>query len=124
MALCQDLPHGQRHEAIHGGYYANKRKPTNLPASIRQRLLSLSRDRSEFPQAAPTAFTEEFAGNPDKGMQWNAFLSRNRLDAGGMVLTQSIQEIRLFLMPPMLDLANGQEFEETWPAGGPWVSKR
>jgi hypothetical protein len=79
--------------------------------------------RSEFPQAAPTAFTEEFAENPDKGTQWNAYLSRNRLDAGGMVLAQIIQEIRLFLVKPMSAAADGQEFEETWPAGGPWLAR-
>lgn len=79
--------------------------------------------RSEFTQATPTAFTEEFAGNPDKSTQWNAFLSRNRLDAGGMDLAQIIQEIRLFLMTPMIAAADGQELEATWTAGGPWVAK-
>jgi predicted nucleotidyltransferase component of viral defense system len=78
----------------------------------------------EFPQTAPTALTEEFTGNPDKGMQWSAFLSRSRLDAGGMDLAQIIQEARLFLMPPMTAAANGQEFEETWSAGGPWAAER
>jgi predicted nucleotidyltransferase component of viral defense system len=48
------------------------------------------RRRSELPHTAPTAFTEEFAGNPDKNTQWNAFLSRNRLDAGGIGLMQVI----------------------------------
>lgn len=80
--------------------------------------------RSELPHTAPTAFTEEFAGTPDKGVQWNAFLSRNRLDAGGMGLMHVIQEIRVFLMPPMLAAANAQKFEQAWPAGGPWIAKR
>jgi predicted nucleotidyltransferase component of viral defense system len=84
---------------------------------------TFQRRRSELPHAAPTAFTEEFAGNPDKGAQWNAFLSRNRLDVGGLGLSQIVRQIRLFLMPPMIAAANGQEFEETWPAGGPWVAK-
>jgi predicted nucleotidyltransferase component of viral defense system len=79
--------------------------------------------QSEFPQAAPTAFTEEFVQNPDKSTQWNAFLSRNQLDAGGMDLAQIIQEIRLFMMKPMSAAAEGQEFKETWPAGGPWIAQ-
>ena len=82
------------------------------------------RRRSELPYTAPTAFAEEFAGNPDKGVQWNAFLSRNRLDANGMGLVHVIQEIRVFLMPPMLAAANAQEFEQAWPMGGPWVADR
>jgi predicted nucleotidyltransferase component of viral defense system len=80
------------------------------------------RRRSELPHIAPTAFTEEFAGNPDKGTQWNAFLSRNRLDVGGMGLMQVIQEIRRFLMPPVIAAAGGQEFEQMWPVGGPWAA--
>jgi hypothetical protein len=56
-------------------------------------------------------------------MRWNAFLSRNRLDAGGMDLEQIIQEIRLFLMTPMIAAADGKELAATWPAGGPWVAK-
>ena len=85
---------------------------------------TFQRRQSEFPQAAPTAFTEEFAQNPDKSTQWNAFLSRNRFDADGMDLAQIIQEIRLFLMKPMSAAAEGQEFEETWPAKGPWIAER
>ena len=85
---------------------------------------TFQRRRSRLPHTAPTAFTEEFAGDHDKGRQWNAFLSRNRLDAGGMVLTQIIRQIRLFSMAPMIAAAHGQEFEEMWPAGGPWVAKR
>jgi hypothetical protein len=78
--------------------------------------------RSGLPRTAPTAFTEEFAGNPDKGLQWNAFLSRNRLDVGGLGLTRIIRQIRLFLMPPMIAAASRQELEESWAAGGPWVA--
>jgi predicted nucleotidyltransferase component of viral defense system len=85
---------------------------------------TFQRRRSELPHTSPTAFTDEFAGNYDKGRQWNAFLSRNRLDVGDMVLTQIIRQIHLFLMPPILAAANKQEFEEMWPARGPWVAKR
>ena len=83
---------------------------------------TFQRRRSELPHTAPTAFTGEFAGDSDKGMQWNAFLSRNRLDAGGCGLKQIIRRLDLFLMPPILAAANGREFEKTWPAGGPWVA--
>ena len=50
--------------------------------------------------------------------------SGNRLDAGGMGLMHVIQEIRLFLVPPMLAAANAQEFEQAWPVGGPWIATR
>jgi len=71
---------------------------------------TFQRRRSEIPNTAPTALTEEFATDHGKGTQWHAFLSRNRLDAGRMALAQIIQQLRLFLMPPVIAAANGQEF--------------
>jgi hypothetical protein len=56
----------------------------------------------------------------DKHAQWHAFLSRNRLDVGGLDLKQIIPQIRLFLIPPLIAAANGQSFEESWAAGVPW----
>ena len=113
----------------------NMRQPTNRPASIRQRLLNLSRDRGEDFNLTLTRYgTERLlyrlsqSERADhfvlKSTQWNAFLSRHRLDVGAMGLTQIIRRIRLFLMPPMIAAASGQEFRETWPAGGPWVATR
>jgi hypothetical protein len=84
---------------------------------------TFQRRGSKLAHTAPTALTQEFAGDPDKNLQWEAFLSRNRLDVDGMDLAQIIQQIRLFLMPPVIAAASGQAFEETWPAGGPWVAE-
>jgi predicted nucleotidyltransferase component of viral defense system len=83
---------------------------------------TFQRRRSELPQAVPIALTEEFAGDSAKSTQWRAFLSRNQLDVGGIGLTQIMQEIGLFLIPPVIAAASGQEFEETWPEGGPWIA--
>jgi predicted nucleotidyltransferase component of viral defense system len=85
---------------------------------------TFQRRGSEIPHTAPTALTDEFGETPDKAIQWNAFLSRNRLDAGGLNLPQVIRQIRLFLMPPMTAAAAGQEFEGQWSAGGPWQENR
>ena len=84
---------------------------------------TFQRRRSGLPRTTPTALTDEFADNPDKATQWNAYLSRTRLDAGGMDLAQIIQEIRMFLMRPMIAAAEGRAFAEAWPAGGPWMAK-
>ena len=76
----------------------------------------------ELPRTSPTAFTEAFAQDPIKLRQWGAFLSRNRLDAGGLSFSQVVAEIRLFLMPVILAAANGQELDADWPEAGPWVA--
>src|SRR5581483_2043576 len=48
VALCQGLPGRERHKAIHrGDSVVSKEKPTNISASVRQRLLNLARQRNE-----------------------------------------------------------------------------
>lgn len=85
---------------------------------------TFQRRHTVFPRAIPIALTEEFAGNPDKGTQWKAFLSRNRLDAGDRDLVQIVREIQLFVMPPMSAAAHGYEFKAMWPVGGPWLVEK
>lgn len=74
----------------------------------------------EMPRTAPAAFTEAFAKDPAKRKQWDAFLSRNRLDVGRLSFTEIVVEIRQFLMPVILAAARGEELEAAWPPGGPW----
>lgn len=82
---------------------------------------TFGRRRTGIPRSAPTALTDEFASDPGKDRQWDAFLSRNQLNAGGLTLGQVIKQIRDFLMPPVIAAADGQELWEMWPAGGPWA---
>jgi predicted nucleotidyltransferase component of viral defense system len=82
------------------------------------------RRHGELPDTTPLALTKEFARNPDKRVQWNAFLSRNRLQIGDMDLSQIVQEIRIFLIAPMSAATRSQPFREVWPAGGPWIPER
>ena len=60
----------------------------------------------ELPHTVPTAFTEEFAGDPDIATEWNVFLSSHRLDVGDLGLLPIIRQICLFLMPPMIATAH------------------
>lgn len=73
-----------------------------------------------IPSAAPIALTPEFSEHPDKIKQWQGFLGRNRLDAGGADLSVVIDTLGAFLMPPLLAAGKGQALEAHWPAGGPW----
>jgi hypothetical protein len=71
----------------------------------------------------PTALTGEFAEHPDKVNQWQAFLSRNRLEVGDASLTHILSALHDFLMPPWQALAAGQQFIAAWAAQGPWLVK-
>jgi predicted nucleotidyltransferase component of viral defense system len=82
---------------------------------------TFARRRTAIPRATPVALTEAFALEPDKMTQWSAFLSRNRLDVGGVEFADVIQQLRRFLEPCLSALADGREWDKTWPEGGPWV---
>ncbi len=113
---------------------------SNLPASVRQRLLNLSRlfdfegallakaIRATFerratpvPASTPIALSSRFATDAQKIVQWQAFLSRSRLDIGSESFEQVVADLVLFLGPPMRSVAAQISFPELWLRGGPWT---
>jgi hypothetical protein len=86
----------------------------NLAASVRQRLLSLSRKRAE--PFVPLALTQEFATL--KTGQWNAFIQRNKLSAEAF--PRLIDAIHTFATPPLLASSAGERFPSYWSPGGNW----
>ena len=84
-----------------------------LQVSLRRRVLpSLSE--------LPVAFTDEFAQDKDKNIQWNAFLRRLGKSPAALPLQKVVMKIRNFLSPVLHALAAGTEFNESWAPGGPW----
>jgi len=51
------------------------------------------------PSVTPGAWTEEFAGNPAKVIQWRAFLRKNSLDAAPKDFSVTVARIAAFLRP-------------------------
>lgn len=76
--------------------------------------------QTPFLSVSPLALTPEFGQHPDKIKQWQGFLRRNRLDAGGVDLPDIITALAAFLMPPLLAAGKGQALAAHWPADGPW----
>jgi predicted nucleotidyltransferase component of viral defense system len=81
---------------------------------------TFSRRRTEIPESAPVALTEEFSTDSDKTTQWRAFLRRSGLENTVVDLPQIIEELRLFLIPPLQAAASGGSFNFEWTRGGPW----
>ena len=73
-----------------------------------------------IPKDTPIAITEEFFSDTDKNTQWQAFLRNSRLDEKDLTLSQIIDDIRRFLMPPVIAAANNRPFTKSWAAGGSW----
>ena len=76
-------------------------------AVLRQAIgATLSRRGTDIPKGVPFGLTDAFATDPQKQMQWQGFLKKNRLEA--LSLNQVVADLRKFLMPPLQELASGQ----------------
>ncbi len=88
---------------------------------VRAIAATFGRRQTPLPQSAPVAFTTEFSESPDKIMQWQAFVRRNRIDADNAGLPRVITELTIFLMPPLQAAAEELPFYAIWEPGGPWI---
>ena len=60
---------------------------------------TFERRKTAVPSAVPVGLSEAFAIDPDKSVQWRAFVRKNRLDIGEKSLSDVVASIREFLMP-------------------------
>lgn len=81
---------------------------------------TFNRRRTEILGSAPVALTDEFSMDRDRVTQWKAFLKRTGLENTAVDLPQTIEELRLFLIPPLQAAASGADFNLEWARGGPW----
>lgn len=82
---------------------------------------TFDRRNTDIPHETPTTLTEEFFSNQDKIIQWKAFLKRSKLEDISVDLSQVINELCKFLLPPTIAVANNVTFNQLWTDGGPWV---
>ena len=85
---------------------------------------TFDRRRTEIPGAIPAGLSSEFARDPEKGTQWMAFLNRSGLDKMPVELPQIIDELKVFLIPPLNAAARGIDFNFYWIKGGPWSTEK
>jgi hypothetical protein len=74
----------------------------------------------------PVAFGEEFTRDPDKQVQWVAFLRRHNLSQQHTIprtLSSVTALIATFLRPVLDALVAGVMFKQHWPPGGPWSAQ-
>lgn len=83
------------------------------------------RQRGTPVPAAPTAFGDAFVGDPERQVQWAAFLRRYRLSRAAGVpatLREAMDVITAFLTPVLAAVSDGRRFKKRWSPGGPWMS--
>lgn len=78
------------------------------------------RRRIAFPTSTPFTFTPAFYDDPQKQVQWAAFVRKSRPDAQLENLTTIIAEISVFLSPVMESLQLDAPFENMWLPNQGW----
>ena len=69
--------------------------------------------------ATPAGLTSRFGRDPGKQRQWEAFVSKNRIDAS-LGFEAWVLRVAFFASPVLAALSRGAEFTGRWRAGGPW----
>ena len=81
------------------------------------------RRQTALPAQTPVALSEEFATDPARRTQWEAFLRRTGVqDRVG--LAEVVLVLHDFLMPPTAAVSNGDPFEMVWEDGRHWQAIR
>jgi predicted nucleotidyltransferase component of viral defense system len=93
------------------------------PALSRAIAATFRRRKTEVPAIPPLALTEAFSTDPQKTKQWSAFIKKGKLEPSGPSLRQVCAFLDQFLMPVSSAASANLEFEDHWPAGGPWSPK-
>jgi hypothetical protein len=73
---------------------------------------TFGRRNTTFPATTPIALTQEFAINPAKQRQWEAFLNKATLPAAD--LTEIVALIERLLVPVVAAVAAGDSMDSTW----------
>ena len=79
---------------------------------------TFERRGTPLPDAAPVALSAEFV--EERASQWSAFLRRSGL-SGSSDLSDVIDLLARFLLPPSSAVAASEPFVLRWPPGGDWV---
>jgi hypothetical protein len=84
---------------------------------------TFERRQTPLPSDQPLALTEEFAADPQKRLQWDAFVGRIR-GADQPDLSEAIVTLRAFLWPALVAAATDGPWQRRWEPGGPWTEAR
>ena len=101
-----------------------RKKPANMAASVRQRLLNKARtDKRPFNEllqyfAEVTAFSDDFVQN--KSSQWKAFRNKLRIDTIPTEFVDVVALLRKFIVPITEKIRSDAPATDTWIAPGPW----
>ena len=77
---------------------------------------------TQVPSMRPPVLSADYSGQPASQAQWSAFVKRMGvagIEAPGS-LTEVVDAINTFVMPPAAAAAAGERFDRTWAPGNGW----
>lgn len=84
---------------------------------------TFERRDTSLPEETPPGLTDAFAENEEKIIQWRNFLSRNQLDASGILLPVLVEDLRGFF-DPVIRWMNSSDSTDSrdsrWRVEGGW----
>jgi len=78
---------------------------------------TFARRETPIPDITPDALSSDFANDPSKKIQWEAFVRKAQLEAQDLPIT--IAELSDFLLP----VIRGSVNDRTWNRQTGWISK-
>ncbi|MGK2907632.1 MAG: nucleotidyl transferase AbiEii/AbiGii toxin family protein [Desulfuromonadales bacterium] len=81
---------------------------------------TFNRRRTTFPGSTPFAFTPSFYADPQKSVQWTAFVKKSKPDIPVGDLSAVIADIAFFLMPVIESLQSKASFDNEWMPDQGW----
>jgi hypothetical protein len=93
---------------------------TDFDGEILRQAVWATFDRRKTPLSnqAPFGLTQSFAQDPQKQMQWQGFLRKNKLDA--LALDDVVSVLSVFMLPVAQAASLNKAFPFRWQAGGIW----
>ncbi len=93
-------------------------------ADLAQAMRRTFRNRHTEIDSDPVALTAAFTASETTQKQWDAFVTRSRIEAAPRTLDGIREHLREFLLPVATALAEGRDFKGRWAAPGPWHQAR
>jgi predicted nucleotidyltransferase component of viral defense system len=84
---------------------------------------TFSRRQTAIPTPLPLGLTSEFADDPQKQLQWAAFVRRNRLADVPQGLDRVVEKLAAFLGPVLQAVAADRPWRLRWAPNGPWKER-
>jgi len=109
-----------RMKDIYDIWFLSKKLKLEGKALLAAVINTFKRRKTPFPSNKPLVLSQEFYLNPEKQIQWNAFLKRNKFTSDEIRLEPIISSLNDFLDAPLTAASLGRSFSKTWSNKKGW----